>query len=1264
MEKTAKEMLSEHVENIFKGYTEPGLYISNIATGGGKSYTIGKLTCEYYPQYFERIVILCVQKKLVLGMQKEIERFIESPDSKITEADIMIVDNSLDVIKNAVDNGTYKDFISELNEGVRKLTGLPDLVRVLQSCIKSIDAKFKSICRMFEIVDEKSISEDEDIRKLDSELRGYVHSFFMNYKKYIEKTQVNHIDIDFICKQFPSLEKAYPQVLIKKKKVLLMTVHKAMHGIDPILEDRIKLTDLNSRKKTLFLFDESDQAAVSMRDVIIEQSIQASGGINRNTRGYDEYLQYYKLLENKDQITKEYSGDLLENGLTKALIVNDRNWKKIFKDTKRYNNILLGKDESIENFRRGVFFSGPTFKLNIKVQGERSNSYICYKKGEQQLRLVHLTPDQVEIQKKKYDCFVSLDSFLSLTTRSVTAVKTQFRHVVTEQLKVSKEQYEEDLAKKGSNTSEKKYYLGYPTKEREVHTLFSRFSVAKPVEDSLKAQLLDFITNRKNIAIKYGDKTLKIPDYSVYAQGFQLYQEELDESDNLHRVRLSCREITTTPEKIIYELANSDKTSVVLCSATASGKSVVNNLDTAYLQYRLGEKYRVLTNEQQSLFDQYLDSTLPENHKIDVVKVQKYEYQDKRENKLMLPEKYKLLFSEEAQEQGLDEKWFRHTVRNLKNVCTGENSFRDMEYQLNRLFQFIEVYHYFYTHDDIHSMIYFQNQSGDKNKKQIHVLASLIDGSFKKFGTENLEEWENEHIRTSKDWETVEKDILGELGRDKKAKIMLVTAYNSFKAGANMQYTIPKGLKGIVHGDNWEKEGEAKLKDWDAIYLQLPTNYLTMNDDGLESSLEKSLYRTMLVLMMLHERGCISKTNVQTYIGMAMANKLFFKDTTGGVYKDKSAWVVTIVEQAVGRLCRTRNKPNTTHILYDESMAPFFCEADLDKSMTKEFRTLCHSILKEIKSDEDKADARNSEMSILLNNEERSTRLLKSALNIALRYNIHAYDDDNENLDDEQDDDNGVNFRVKANQMMLQSFKTTILKKPVIRNIEELDEEDKLLSFIDCCYGEWERTEEGGSVFYYNPNKKKLTLPQIQGSSPKTITPAKTRLETLMKNPEIKKHFELNGFATDWKKEGLILNPKILTSFYIGELGEEAFKAIVHAYINPDVELKHLTDRDYELADFVIDDHEGKHLVAFDVKNMNPKSELYDREGDMDTTTKRQEKEKRLGCSVITVNILEIKTTLIDETQEIGGLISEEGKIVPKSIETLERIINSALENV
>ena len=80
-----KQLLAEFVEHIFEGYTTFGLHICDIATGGGKSYTIGKLTCEYYPQYFKRIIILCVHNKLVDSMNDEIKKFINTKESKIRE---------------------------------------------------------------------------------------------------------------------------------------------------------------------------------------------------------------------------------------------------------------------------------------------------------------------------------------------------------------------------------------------------------------------------------------------------------------------------------------------------------------------------------------------------------------------------------------------------------------------------------------------------------------------------------------------------------------------------------------------------------------------------------------------------------------------------------------------------------------------------------------------------------------------------------------------------------------------------------------------------------------------------------------------------------------------------------------------------------------------------------------------------------------------------------------------------------------------------
>lgn len=89
----------------------------------------------------------------------------------------------------------------------------------------------------------------------------------------------------------------------------------------------------------------------------------------------------------------------------------------------------------------------------------------------------------------------------------------------------------------------------------------------------------------------------------------------------------------------------------------------------------------------------------------------------------------------------------------------------------------------------------------------------------------------------------------------------------------------------------------------------------------------------------------------------------------------------------------------------------------------------------------------------------------------------------------------------------------------------------------------WGQDGNGSYSFSYKPNNKRICTSGNGKSCP--ISPSSVRLDIFMKNPVIREHFEKNGFATDWKKDGLILHPQILATDYAGEIGEEAFKAIL-----------------------------------------------------------------------------------------------------------------------
>ena len=555
-------------------------------------------------------------------------------------------------------------------------------------------------------------------------------------------------------------------------------------------------------------------------------------------------------------------------------------------------------------------------------------------------------------------------------------------------------------------------------------------------------------------------------------------------------------------------------------------------------------------------------------------------------------------------------------------------------------------------------MIYFQNRTGDKDKEQIHLLSCLIDGSYKEqeseFDDEIPNNWENKHICISKDLEDVETRILPELSQEKDVKLMLISAYGSFKAGTNLQYEIPDGLDYIA-GDNWTNKGDKLKKDWDAIYVQAPTGYLMMSEDGSESTYEKSLYNAMLVLMMLYERGCLSKNDVAQWLYNAISNNFMFGEKrNNGIIKDKSAWAQTTVEQAVGRLCRTRNKPRTTYILYDKSMESFFDAANMEKSLTKEFRVLANYVIGHRSPSTTECSP---DEIIRCNDANKAQSLLNRMRQIALRYTPNNSGE--EEYDDDIDEKDNVPYNVLISQQMNQSYKQTIIKKPVIESTDELDEVDKQLTFISKCYGHWNQDDKG--CYSFSCEKEHNNRICITGDGKAfSISPSTVRLDVLMKNPIIKNHFEKNGYATTWRAGGLILHPQILATDYAGEIGEEAFKAILLHYTDCSEEnLKHLEGKDYELADFVVTNPDGSYKVAFDVKNMRPDADHNDRNGDLPTAIKREIKRKRLGCELITVNMLKLPASSMDEIREISGIIDEKGNIIYSSIELLQNLVNN-----
>lgn len=61
-------------------------------------------------------------KKLVEGINREINEFVHSKNSIISRNDILVIDNNEEVIKKAIDNGAFEKFIDQIESCIEVLS--------------------------------------------------------------------------------------------------------------------------------------------------------------------------------------------------------------------------------------------------------------------------------------------------------------------------------------------------------------------------------------------------------------------------------------------------------------------------------------------------------------------------------------------------------------------------------------------------------------------------------------------------------------------------------------------------------------------------------------------------------------------------------------------------------------------------------------------------------------------------------------------------------------------------------------------------------------------------------------------------------------------------------------------------------------------------------------------------------------------------------------------------------------------------------------
>lgn len=426
-------------------------------------------------------------------------------------------------------------------------------------------------------------------------------------------------------------------------------------------------------------------------------------------------------------------------------------------------------------------------------------------------------------------------------------------------------------------------------------------------------------------------------------------------------------------------------------------------------------------------------------------------------------------------------------------------------------------------------------------------------------------------------------EIIKRLGDGER--LFVLSVYQTIGAGQNLQYPIPQIVRNSLVKINGRDENSHK--DFDAIYLDKPTNLIVQLDQNLT---EEDFVRYLFQIEMLQEVSEISAKNTKILVKRAFKSliaKAPIKDTeyVGNIYRCKSVVLLAtrLVIQAIGRICRTNMKSRNIYIFADSRIADY-----IDSSVTEgrnyncEFIELLNAIsAKKIDFEEGHLEEAASLKSIRVN------RFINSMM-------------PNKGINEDWTDERIERWK-KLRELVLTS--PTMSKEDVDKNI--------------IAYNFYVQLPVRGNTIYYSEEKdfNNITVSFKKSSNTEQCVSADAaKLTSLMQIDFLRKYFEKHGWATSFEPNDFIMTPPLFNNIYRGALGEVVGKALFYKYAN--TKLEEISENSlFEFFDYKV----SNSAVYVDFKNWHESSNFDDES--MTTHIVSKAKECKAKC-VIIANIL------------------------------------------
>ena len=990
---------------------------------------------------------------------------------------------------------------------------------------------------------QESVNErKEDIRtELEPNFRSLLKKILQKeFKDKLGKNAKYKLKLDYINgigkKSWHWVLELYPQILTNERQVYVMSMDKFLLKNDPIIEGAYFIYKKLCNNSILFI-DEFDATKKTILSNLIENAVNNKiDYISAFTQIRDKLIQGDFPKEMIIPSTKQTESENGKERLEKVI----PGWiERVLQISKRFNMEFVFKivQDGLEDTT--FLFQNVHSLLVSKIKDKK---LLVFKTNtEKRQNEIYLASEILEDEKSLTYMVKDVRGFLKFFCGGVWILATN--------LKERKEESNQEYTLDNAVSSILDYF--FPGENNEYRKFF-------------KNSILLYYTNKD-------ENRINAFDGSFFENGFVFYSIE-DGNDHSLRSVIYMTELESSPEKILLEICKKNR--VFGVSATANYDTLLGNYALKnYLIPKLNKHYYELNEIELKILEQRFKESINGYDKVSIetTTIQTSEY-----------------YSEDSWKELIDDEDAAEEVyTKLQQLLSEENS-NDFYYE-KRYLRVAQVFKNFIERDDIKSFLCllttFPSSKEPMNKAILEEIFNLLGKGRFSFDKNVC------ILKGGADYEVRREELKARLSKGEK--ILVLSTYATVGAGQNLQYKIPEGVK-TVHINNFE---ESKEKDFDAIYLDKPTNLLVNLRQG---DTPKKLIEYISQVEYLKESGEISYRFSRKLIEDAF--KQFFYGQRGSKksFTDKfsySAFVTKEIVQAIGRICRTNKKSPIIHIFYD---------AEIEKNLN---RDICHKNLLNPEFEAILANIPNLpklDMRIQNMEEQAST---KSEYCVSMIVKFVEAGRQGWKIDSIKD---------------WQELRIHVLKYPTMtqQQFDECDERFKPFYI--------EMPVENDRVYFEREgdyDEIRVHFSKIEKCE--TVSAETARLSLLLKIPCVKELFRQQGYAVDFNKAKYILCPPAFTNIYKGALGEVVGKAILE---EEGILLEEISNPDlFELFDYKVP---GKDIYV-DFKHWSEYSSFLPRNEELQEHIMKKLK-KCNGKKALIINLLAENDYVIHNQKQDG----------------------------